>query len=70
MEKRISLNGRMTTEMKKLTLDLDAVSVQSFAVTAERTRDAGTVLAREAVFAPSYIDWTRCATDCTCPDTR
>ncbi|MBB4637626.1 hypothetical protein [Longimicrobium terrae] len=56
--------------MKKLTLDLDAVSVQSFAVTAERTGDAGTVLAREAVFAPSYIDWTRCATDCTCPDTR
>jgi hypothetical protein len=66
----VTLDSKVRTQMKKLALDLDAVSVQSFAVTAERTGDAGTVLAREAVFAPSYIDWTRCATDCSCPDTR
>lgn len=46
------------------TLDLQALQVQSFPVQAAPSLEAARKL------APSYLDFTMCHTNCTCPDTR
>jgi hypothetical protein len=59
--------------MKKLTLDLDALDVESFAASGRPTDRPGTVEAREDAFGATRAAscFTSCAADvadnCTCP---
>lgn len=51
--------------MKKLTLDVDTLTVQSFEAVAPDT-SLGTVHGREV----SLDSFRPCATECTCPNTQ
>lgn len=57
--------------MKKLTLDLDSVSVQSFATEQRAAPTWGTVRGHDGEeLAPSYLRPSQCVTSCTRDDER
>ena len=51
---------------RKLTLELDGLSVDSWATTDRAAEERGTVRAREGGDAAQYFDCT-CANTCVCP---
>jgi len=53
--------------MKKLAMNLDALAVETFETVKPELEARGTVQGQGA--APSYIDFTRCHTNCSCPVT-
>lgn len=53
--------------MKKLSLDLDSLAVQSFETAPADPSGRGTVLGREAAFRS--LGLTECNTACRCPPT-
>jgi hypothetical protein len=58
--------------MKKLQLNLDMLSVDSFEMPEAEQDERGTVKGQEAgalAAAPSYLDVTICPTSCRCPVT-
>ncbi|HST57661.1 MAG TPA: hypothetical protein VLK84_03165 [Longimicrobium sp.] len=53
--------------MKKLSLDLETVVVQSFQTGDSAEKVPGTVRGHEAVGGGPTYDFTYCYTDCSCP---
>jgi len=51
---------------RKLSLDFEALSVESFATSAPGGGERGTVRGRESADPPEYFDCT-CAASCDCP---
>jgi len=58
--------------MKKLSMDLDTLAVETFETVAQPMEERGTVRGQEAAVVPAFyrtFSRTECHTNCSCPVT-